>query len=68
MRGSDPALATTLQPPAVPGWARPRGPVTDAAEAAFAAGAALHELDNLVRANPAWAGAWRRRLALKWVL
>ena len=28
------------------------------------AGAALTSLDNLVRANPPWAGAWRARLAL----
>lgn len=64
MKGPDSALATTPQPATVPGWARPRGPATDAAEAAFAAGAALHALDLLVRANPAWAGAWRQRLAL----
>lgn len=50
--------------PAVPGWALPRGPVTDPAEAAFLAGAALNCLDNLVRSNPPWAGAWRARLAL----
>lgn len=50
--------------PAIPGWAVPRGPVTDPAEAAFLAGAALTPLDNLVRANPPWAGAWRARLAL----
>lgn len=50
--------------PAVPGWAVPRGPVTNPAEAAFLAGAALNSLDNLVRAEPAWAGAWRARLAL----
>lgn len=29
------------------------------------AGAALNSLDNLVRAEPAWAGAWRQRQALK---
>lgn len=50
--------------PAVPGWAIPRGSVADLAEAAFLAGAALNSLDNLVRANPPWAGAWRARLAL----
>ena len=50
--------------PAIPGWALPRGPVTDPAEAAFLAGAALNSLDNLVRSNPPWAGAWRARLAL----
>ena len=52
-------------PPVLPGWANPRGPVTDVAEAAFVAGAALGMLDQLVRAQPSWAGAWRQRLALK---
>ena len=50
--------------PAIPGWALPRGPVTGPVEAAFLAGAALNSLDNLVRSNPPWAGAWRSRLAL----
>ncbi len=64
---SRPALATTAAPPplAVPAWAVPRGPVDDAAEAAFLAGAALASLDSLVRSEPAWAGGWRQRLALK---
>ncbi|WP_245487847.1 DUF1403 family protein [Mesorhizobium sp. M4A.F.Ca.ET.022.05.2.1] len=39
--------------------------MTSDAEAAFMAGAALHALDTLVRYEPAWAGAWRQRLALK---
>jgi hypothetical protein len=34
------------------------------AEAAFCAGAALNDLDRLVRSQPLWAGAWRQRLAL----
>jgi hypothetical protein len=34
-------------------------------EAAFIAGSALNALDNLVRAEPEWNGAWRHRLALK---
>ncbi|MEP9380105.1 DUF1403 family protein [Aquabacter sp. CN5-332] len=51
--------------PAVPSWAVPRGPVPDPVEAAFLAGAALNALDNLVRADPTWAGAWRARLALQ---
>lgn len=59
-----PPLPVPLAVPTVPGWALPRGPETDPAEAAFFAGAALNSLDNLVRGNPPWAGAWRRRLAL----
>ena len=51
--------------PIVPGWAQPRGPVLSDVEAAFIAGAALNSLDNLVRIDPSWAGAWRHRLALK---
>src|SRR5260370_20587223 len=58
-------LAYLSPPPIVPGWAMPRGPVETTAEAAFLAGAALNSLDNLVRAAPPWAGAWRQRLALK---
>jgi hypothetical protein len=61
-------ISTTSPPspfPALPGWAIPRRPATTDAEAAFLAGAALNSLDNLVRAEPAWAGCWRQRLALK---
>lgn len=57
-----PALAPLAS---VPGWAQPRGRVSSDVEAAFIAGAALNSLDNLVRIDPAWAGAWRQRLALK---
>lgn len=35
--------------PQVPAWAVARGPVENAAHAAFLAGAALNSLDNLVR-------------------
>lgn len=65
MRAPDSPPIPTYEPPAVPGWAVPRGSVTSDVEAAFLAGAALNSLDNLVRAAPAWAGAWRQRLALK---
>lgn len=59
-----PASSAPPMVPSVPGWAVPRGPVTDPTEAAFLAGAALNSLDNLVRADTAWSGAWRARLAL----
>ncbi|MFG1365996.1 DUF1403 family protein [Xanthobacter versatilis] len=59
-----PLSSTPVALPVVPGWSLPRGPVIDLAEAAFFAGAALNSLDNLVRSNPSWAGAWRARLAL----
>lgn len=49
----------------VPAWAVPRGPVTSDIEAAYLTGGALTALDNLVRSEPPWAGAWRQRLALK---
>jgi len=65
MRVSEPAETASFAPPAVPGWAIPRGLVAGEVEAAFLAGAALNSLDNLVRATPVWAGAWRQRLALK---
>lgn len=51
--------------PRVPAWALPGGRVEHDVDAAFYAGAALTSLDTLVRSEPAWGGAWRRRLALK---
>jgi hypothetical protein len=51
--------------PKVPVWARPRGLALHDADAAYAAGAALSSLDNLVRQDLPWAGAWRQRLALR---
>lgn len=51
--------------PAVPVWATPRAPVKDDLEAAWLAGSALNSLDNLVRCDAPWLGAWRHRLALK---
>ncbi|UOK73909.1 DUF1403 family protein [Ancylobacter polymorphus] len=65
MPALDSNRTASFDAPAVPGWAVPRAPVEDAAEAAYMAGAALNSLDNLVRGEPAWAGAWRQRLALK---
>ncbi|HQS45877.1 MAG: hypothetical protein B7Y12_02460 [Rhizobiales bacterium 24-66-13] len=62
---ADPVLPAPPAIPSVPGWALPRGPVTDPCEAAYMAGAALNSLDHLVRSEPVWAGAWRQRLALK---
>lgn len=64
MRAPESAPVSAYDPPSVPGWAIPRGPVASDVEAAFLAGAALNSLDNLVRAHPPWAGAWRQRLAL----
>jgi hypothetical protein len=43
----------------------PRARVEDPVEAAFMTGSALNALDNLVRAESEWNGAWRHRLALK---
>ncbi|MHA6646349.1 DUF1403 family protein [Mesorhizobium sp. A623] len=58
--GSTPAVVRLI-----PAWVVPRGAVASDTEAAFMAGAALTTLDMLVRSDPAWAGAWRHRLALK---
>jgi hypothetical protein len=44
---------------------RLEAPVTDVAEAALQAGAALALLDARVRADAPFAGVWRRRLALR---
>lgn len=60
----DPATASSVAAPTtVPSWALAGGAPSDA-DAAFQAGAALASLDTLARAQPAWAGAWRQRLAL----
>lgn len=55
----------SLPVPRVPAWAVPRVRTEGPVEAAFMAGSALNALDNLVRAEPEWNGAWRHRLALK---
>lgn len=65
MKPAESTSVVSIVPPTVPGWAVPRGPVTSDIEAAYLAGAALTVLDNLVRSDPPWAGAWRQRLALK---
>ncbi|RWO82114.1 DUF1403 family protein [Mesorhizobium sp.] len=61
----DPATANRAAPPSVPVWAIAAGRDASPADAAFQAGAALAALDTLARAQPAWAGAWRQRLALR---
>ncbi|MGS1095408.1 DUF1403 family protein [Aquamicrobium terrae] len=65
LRNFDPVLAMPEAVPRLPGWVSARRDVADPCAAAFAAGAALHALDSLVRAEPIWAGAWRQRLALE---
>ncbi|MER8847004.1 DUF1403 family protein [Mesorhizobium australicum] len=62
---ADPLHVVSPPPSRVPAWALPGGPVDRDTDAAFCAGAALNSLDNLVRSEPAFAGAWRQRLALK---
>ncbi|MBV6651651.1 MAG: DUF1403 family protein [Hoeflea sp.] len=49
----------------LPAWVRPNGRDVTEADAAFSAGIALKSLDDLVRSDPAWAGCWRSRQALK---
>jgi len=60
-----PASHVSILVPRVPAWAMPRGRIDDPVEAAFMAGSAVNALDNLVRAEPEWSGAWRHRLALR---
>lgn len=62
---AEPSPAASPRPRRVPAWALPDGLVASDTDAAFYAGAALNSLDNLVRSEPVWAGAWRQRLALK---
>ncbi|TIW10991.1 MAG: DUF1403 family protein, partial [Mesorhizobium sp.] len=56
--------ASPAAPSTVPAWALADGGALHDADAAFQAGAALGALDGLARGQPAWAGAWRQRLAL----
>ncbi|WP_417419190.1 DUF1403 family protein [Hoeflea sp.] len=51
--------------PQIPGWALARRSDLTEVDAAFAAGIALKSLDDLIRSEPAWAGCWRSRQALK---
>lgn len=60
-----PSIATVQALPRLPGWALPLGREPSDLDAAFAAGAALKALDDLVRSEPVWAGCWRARQALK---
>ena len=60
-----PSQPARFQPSEMPRWALSRGAAMSEADAAFMAGAALNSLDNLVRAQLGWAGAWRQRQALK---
>ncbi|MGV0908419.1 DUF1403 family protein [Martelella sp. FOR1707] len=60
-----PHVKTAAPTAPLPAWARPRGPDMSEADAAFPAGIALKSLDDLVRAEPPWAGCWRERQALK---
>jgi hypothetical protein len=60
-----PSPTLPVRPAKLPGWALSRGREHSEAEAAFAAGIALKSLDDLVRAEPVWAGCWRSRQALK---
>lgn len=59
------APRTVFLPPLAPGWSQSRGTLEKLEDAAFMAGGALTALDQIVRAEPYWAGAWRQRLALK---
>src|ERR1700674_3612097 len=55
------------KPLRAPAWARLSGSFREnsEADALFFAGAALSALDSVAKSDPAWAGVWRRRLALK---
>ncbi|KSV89581.1 DUF1403 family protein [Sinorhizobium sp. GL28] len=61
LQSSSPSLPSAQLPP----WALPRGREPTEPDAAFAAGIALKSLDDLVKAEPQWAGCWRARQALK---
>lgn len=54
---------TPYQPPVIPSWATAES--DGLIGAAFAAGAGLNSIDSILRADPAWIGVWRQRLALR---
>ncbi|EUB98959.1 protein of unknown function DUF1403 [Rhizobium sp. CF080] len=56
---------TPFQPMSAPRWAAPATFAAETADAAFMAGGALYPIEQIVRAEPDWVGAWRQRLALK---
>lgn len=60
-----PVLPHACSLPQIPGWAMSHNRELNEQDAAFAAGIALKSLDDLVRAEPVWAGCWRSRQALK---
>ncbi len=55
----------SFQPMPAPRWAAPPTFAAETSDAAFMAGGALYPLDQIVRAEFDWVGAWRQRLALK---
>lgn len=65
VKKSDSTQLPIAELPRVPPWAIPRGMIESDIDAAYTAGAALTALDQLVRTNAAWLGAWRNRLALR---
>jgi hypothetical protein len=54
-----------IAPRPLPAWARAKGEISQDVDAAFLAGASLAALDACVRAETAFAGLWRNRLALR---
>lgn len=59
------AFPRSAPPAPLPAWSVPRGRDLAETDAAFHAGIALKSLDDCVRSEPAWAGCWRERQALK---
>jgi len=57
--------SASVPPTHLPAWSVPRGREVTEADAAFSAGIALKSLDDCVQFEPAWAGCWRERQALK---
>lgn len=61
---TDSSIGASTSAAVVPTWAQPRGGSPTEADAAFMAGSALTILYERFRQPPAWAGCWRKRLAL----
>jgi hypothetical protein len=64
MRFAESPAASSFSPQPLPAWARLQDPSLPNFDAGVCAGAGLAALDAILRAEPAFGGAWRSRLAL----
>src|SRR5271168_1348264 len=64
MRFAESPIDSSFSPRPLPAWARVKDTSLPEFDASLCAGATLAHLDAILRAEPAFGGAWRSRLAL----